>query len=408
MIKRLLFITCHKLSDNNGGANASKGFIHTFAPLFDDRTLIYPECDDIDKLIPEGYKLFPIHDARPKWLKGIDMYRGDLSIVCSFVRQHIVEHSYDIIVIDHSFTATSVVKQLKATGAKIITIHHNVERNYLKDNKRPWLYRIPYHYYALEAERNSLLCSDVNITLTQKDADVFKTWYPERNLHLHPLGIVEYCDIPKKSFAKKDLIAIEEECETVERNNTDDKACQGEMNNLTFAITGSLCFNQSNVPLIDFLNNYYPVLKERCCGARLVIAGRDPSKELQTICEKKNGVILIPNPIDIRKVISNADIYVCPIDKGSGLKLRILDGIKNGLPVVCHEVSACGYENFVEHGMIFKYHDTDSFIKALNALLKRKLSRNAIYNEYRDYFSVNAGMLRLKEILKEEGLLKIS
>lgn len=403
MSKRLLFITCHKLSDNNGGANASKGFIHSFAPLFDDRTLIYLECEDIEKFIPEGYKLFPIHDARPKWQKGIDMYRGDLSIVCSFVRQHIVEHSYDIIVIDHSFTATSVVRQLKATGARIITIHHNVERSYLKDNKRPWLYRIPYHYYALEAERNSLLCSDVNITLTQKDADVFKTWYPERNLHLHPLGIVEYRNIPKKDFTGKDHAATEEGRESAEGNDTDCKAWQRETKGLTFAITGSLCFNQSNVPIIDFLNKYYPVLKEKCGGAQLVIAGRDPSKELRTICEKNPGVILIPNPIDIRKVISDADIYVCPIDKGSGLKLRILDGIKNGLPVLCHEVSACGYEHFVEKGMLFKYHDTDSFTKALNALSETKLSRDAIYNEYRDYFSVNSGMLRLKEILKEEG-----
>ena len=45
MNRRLLFITHHKLDDNNGGANASKGFLHCFARLFDDCTLI---CHTMD------------------------------------------------------------------------------------------------------------------------------------------------------------------------------------------------------------------------------------------------------------------------------------------------------------------------------------------------------------------------
>ena len=149
MDKRLLIITFHEFNKNNGGANGSKGFLRCFANLFDNCSLIYPWFEgDTSSYIPAKFKLYPCRDERSRIRKALDAYRGVVSALCPFVKKHLKDFAYDIIVIDHSATAVSLVKVLKSTGARIITIHHNVERNYLNDNRKDFStsFRIPFFY----------------------------------------------------------------------------------------------------------------------------------------------------------------------------------------------------------------------------------------------------------------------
>ena len=377
MSKRILVITCHKLDDDNGGANASKGFIHCLASLFADCALIYPEFDNPSAFIPANCKLYPCHDARRKWQKGLDMYRGVVSGLYAHVRKHLQTHSYDIIVVDHSVTATSLVGYLKQTGARLITIHHNVERDYLRDNgkERPITFRYPYNYYARKSERECLLNSDVNLTLSKRDAEEFASWYPSRNLHLHSIGIMEYRQIADREFVQKPR-------------------------GRTFAITGSLCYGQSLVSIVDFLRRYYDVLRKVCPGARIIIAGRNPSPVLYEECKGREDIEIVPNPKTIAEVVSEADYYICPIFAGSGIKLRVLDALKQGLPVLCHDVSVAGYESFVDKGILFPYSDTASFEASLRSMLCSEISSTEIYQSFRQYFSLEAGAERLRKVIQ--------
>lgn len=384
MSKRLLIITCHKLDDNNGGANASKGFIRCFAALFDDCSLIYPEFEgDTAPYIPSSYKLFPCHDGRMKLQKGLDMYRGVVGGLYAHVRRHLRDHQYDVIVIDHSAAGTSIVKTIKQTGAQLITIHHNVERDYLRDNgkERPLTYRLPYTYFAKKSERDCLRHSDVNLTVTAADAQTFCTWYPDRNLHVHPWGIFAYRPIADTSFPSK---------------GTD--GC-------TFIVTGSLCFIQSLQPILEFLRRYWPLVLEVCPQSRLIIAGRKPGKLLIDACAGTKGITIIPNPIDMAEPVSMADYYVCPINAGSGFKLRVMDGLRQGLPVLCHRVSAAGYESMAAAGCLFAYHDELSFADSLRRMLSTTVPPATVYQTFRRNYSTEAGTERLRTILKQENII---
>ena len=263
---RLLFITRSRLSENNGGANATKGFIQCFAPLFEDCSIICPVCDDLEHMIPSKYKVYPYTDKRSRIHKGLDVYRGIICANHAFVKQHLREHQYDVIVIDHSFTGASLAGTIKATGAKVITIHHNVERDYLRDNAKEHaiVYRYPYIYFSRKAEIDCLLASDVNLTLTSRDADTFRTWYEDRNLHLNAWGICEYRPIEKKLFPPR-----------VKGN--------------TFVVTGSLYFMQSLFPIMDFINRYWPLLQRAYPQAKLIVAGRNPAQSLRQLCVKHEG-----------------------------------------------------------------------------------------------------------------------
>ncbi len=380
MNKKVLFITSHKLDDNNGGSNASKGFARCFASIFNDLSLIFHEIERTEPYIPANVRLFPMHDDRMKIRKLFDMYRGVLNYVHCYVKEHLKTHQYDIVVIDHSFTGAGLCKYIKSTGAKLITIHHNVERDYLRDNskERPLSYRYPLVYYSKKAERDCLQYSDVNLTVTKKDAETFRSWYP--NPHLHNWGIFEYQSIPEKTFEAKEK-------------------------SLTFVVTGSLCFVQSLQPIMDFIQRYWPIVLQAYPQARLLVAGRNPSKQLQEACSSVKSISIIPNPTDIATIVQQGNYYVCPIYAGSGLKLRIWDGLKQGLPIICHRVSTAGYEGIMEKGCLFAYNDETTFSTSLRQMVTADLSPEKVYRAYKDTFSVETGIERLHDILIQENII---
>ncbi len=385
MNKRLLFITRHRLNESNGGANCSKANVQCFAQLFDDCSLIFPEIDDTSLYVPTRYKLFPCHDGRSLVRKGIDMYRGVVSPLSAFTRQHLSTHNYDVIVIDHSFIASDMIDEIRATGAQIITIHHNVERDYLRDNARMYsiLYRKPYVWYGEKAERSCLQASSLNLTLTEQDASAFRSWFKDANLHVHCWGVHEYKPIPDKVFKPRP---------------------KGHH----FVITGSLSFWQSLMPIMEFLQTYWPCVVDMVPDAQLTITGRNPQKMLTDECRKHRNVTVIPNPDNINSLVEQADYYICPINAGSGLKLRVMDALRNGLQVICHEVSAAGYEHIVQANGMFCYRDKPSFAEALSAMLSTSSSPTDVYQAYRETFSLEAGVEKLRAILLEENILQTS
>lgn len=376
MNKKLLFITHHKLNENNGGSNGSKGFLHCFAALFDDCTVLCPPFEgSTAPYIPEAFSICFIENNRSNARKLLDMYRGIISPLYNAVRKHLSQHRYDVIVIDHSFSGAGISGLCKATGAKVITIHHNVERDYLRDNskERPWFYRFPFLYYSRKAERDCLKNSDVNLTVTERDAAVFRSWYP--NIRINSWGIFEYQFLPDKQFVSKS---------------------KGQV----FVITGSLYFEQSIHPIIEFVQRYWPLVLQHCQQAELLIAGRHPSGKLHEVCSKTEQITIIPDPDDMAVIVQKADYYICPIHAGSGLKLRIFDGLKQGKPILCHDISAAGYEELAANGYLFSYHDETTFSLALRQLTALQIKPEEVYQTFRNAFSLQTGIQRLEKIIK--------
>ena len=376
-------VTNHRLCDNNGGCNASKGYVKCMANVFDDCSIIFPEFNDTSLYIPSNFKLYPCHDSRMKIQKGIDMYRGLLNAVGICVRDHLKRHQYDVVVMDHSITASQLVRPIKASGAKLVTIHHNVERDYWRDNKRehPLTYRIPYLYYAKKAERDCLRYSDVNLTISENDARVFRSWFPQQDIHAHCWGLFEYQPIADKSFPPKTQRPV-------------------------FVITGSLYFLQSLYPIMDFVERYWPLVRNHCQQAHLIIAGRNPHPMLLKQCSADNSITIIANPDNMAEVVSQASYYICPISAGSGVKLRILDGLRQGLPVLCHKVSAAGYDAFESARTLFSYDDTNSFSQALKDMLATQASPDTVYQTYQSAFSCEKGIEKLRQILEQEKIIE--
>lgn len=375
---KILIITPHYIEQTSGGSLGSRAYIGAFANLFHNCTLIYPDKgNNIEKYLPPNVKLIPCKDTRTKIQKGIDVYKGILTRFPKFATDYIRNNKFDIIVFDHSITSIGIIDTAKKYSNYIITIHHNVETNYYRDNKPPIYLRYAIIPTIEKAEKVALFESNLNLTVTEED----RRYFIEK-MNGNPNNI--YCLSTSESYIDKPR-AIKE------------KAI--DYNNIKFIITGSLCFPQSIISIKNFISYYFPILENEIPDSRLIIAGRNPAKKLFHLIKNKNKISLIPNPTDIFQLIDESDIYICPTELGSGIKLRIMDGLKCGLPIIAHAHSCRGYEKLVEKGIIRSYHNLETFKQALRSIKENPISPDKILKEYYTLFSLQAETERLKYAL---------
>jgi len=76
-----------------------------------------------------------------------------------------------------------------------------------------------------------------------------------------------------------------------------------------------------------------PALWDRIPGARLVLAGRNPHPEI--LARSQLGKIdVIANPSSTSSLLVSADLALMPLQRGGGTRIKALEAIAWGLPVV--------------------------------------------------------------------------
>ena len=165
-----------------------------------------------------------------------------------------------------------------------------------------------------------------------------------------------------------------------------------------YIITGNLEITQNVTSTTAWLREYGPVLQSLDPEMSLTVAGKNPSKAIMAEADRL-GATVVASPPDMSVLLREADVYICPSDNGSGIKLRIMDGLKMGLPIVAHILSSRGYEYCVGKNM-FVYNDRESFIGAVKSALSLTGDRQALIAEYQRVFSFASGVVRMRSILQ--------
>jgi len=384
---KVLFFTHHYLDDNSGGSFASRAYINAFSEIADSCMLLYPDRGiPVSDFIHKKCILKGVKYERSNLGKVIDYYRGRMHRYMDVMIPQIQEYNPDIVVFDNSRTSCGMLKKIKKTGLKIITIHHNYEMEYYKGTKPFIAWRFPFLHYMEEAERTAVQYSDLNLTLTDEDIKLLQIHYdPQKNSKMVKIGCFE---------SVVNINPVDIKNENSKRRSDHD---------FLFVITGTLGSYQTEVSVIPFLDNEYQELLKLLPESKLIVAGRNPSDKMKKVCSKYPSVQLISNPENMQEIIAQADIYICPTCVGGGLKLRVMDGLKAGLPVLTHAVSARGYSDFSKADCLFVYDNKDSFKLNLEKVIRKikngNLDSKTIKDLYKSKFSFESGVKRLKEIL---------
>ena len=376
---KILFVNKDNPFGVGGGDFATHAYLLAFSEL----------CNgNIDVYLRDGIKTndsikanFIIVPERSIFARIKSLFTGHLHRNVNAVRKRLAEGvRYDYCVFNNSKTSTGLIRQVRDLGIKTITIHHNVEPEFVRDNTPNWLHRTLLMHLVKKAERTAWQLSDYNLFLTRQDLQTFKSLYGENHSINGIIGTFEYNPMPEIKLKERDP------------------------QHLTISITGTLCLQQGIDGIRYFFDELYQYLPE---GAKVIISGRQPTEEVKALCScHGNNVQLIPNPDDMSEVINKADIYLCPTRLGGGLKLRVMDGLRLGLPVIVHSCSARGYDELAGSDCLSVFDSKEEFASELQKLVEKiqngTIRRDYIRQRYEEVFSYQAGLRRLKAILSVE------
>jgi len=100
--------------------------------------------------------------------------------------------------------------------------------------------------------------------------------------------------------------------------------------------------HQPNVTAMQwFAKESLPRIVERYPQTRVIVAGADPPA--LEVFDNSTGALELPGYIpDIRPLLQQSAVFICPIRSGSGVRVKLLEAFASGIPVVSTYVGAEG------------------------------------------------------------------
>lgn len=170
----------------------------------------------------------------------------------------------------------------------------------------------------------------------------------------------------------------------------------------TLIFSGALSFNFNHDAMVYFLSEVWPLIRQQRPNVTLRITGKTDTAT-QANLPPHPGVIFTGYVDDIRPVIARSMVSIAPLLQGGGTRLKILEAMALGVPVVATSKGAEGLA--AEPGRDVLIADTpQSFAQAVLRLLQdaalrdtiRQNARNMVANRY-DWQAIGAAFSDMLE-----------
>ena len=166
---------------------------------------------------------------------------------------------------------------------------------------------------------------------------------------------------------------------------------------------GAMSRRENSDSAIWFIENVMPLLETEDC--RFVVVGANPPKELmirESERIKVTGFVENPN-----KYFEDSMCMVVPLQIGAGIKIKVLEGLSSGIPVISNEIGIEGINvrdriHYLHAETATEFADAIKKIKC-DTKLAQKLSSNAkmmIFNNYNETQSTEQFIMDCKELIK--------
>lgn len=227
------------------------------------------------------------------------------------VMDYIIKHKIETVVLEGPYSAEHIdFKQLKALGVRIVTVDHNVEYMYQRENLRRFsILAFPEINRLKKYEKEILKKSDTVITVSPLDAKILEAEFELSNIQ-YISAPLEQKRIQWDDTAKERYIVF-----------------NGSMNN-------SINYNS----MCWFLDNVWRKYVKKYKNVVLKITGSVSSKRKKRI-EKYVNVSFsgFLEEIELEKLMTNCLFAISPILYGSGVKVKLLEALSYGIPTIATE-----------------------------------------------------------------------
>jgi glycosyltransferase involved in cell wall biosynthesis len=148
-------------------------------------------------------------------------------------------------------------------------------------------------------------------------------------------------------------------------------------NNVLF--TGLLAYYPNVDAVLYFWKEIWPHVLKLSSTAQLIVAGRAPAPDIVTLANQ-SGFKLVADPDDMRSIAADCSVSICPLRLGSGTRLKILEAMAWGVPVVSTSIGCEGLAVEDDRELLIR-DDPAEFAFAVHRLLNdaelwKKLSEN--------------------------------
>lgn len=362
--KRIIHITIHLPYPSNHGAslfNSFKLFSYLnknhdlyFACLLKGDDIKYKE-DFINDTGIKNYYFEPLNIPRSgknlakSYLKGItiNMFR---SYSPSFAKKiESIADDYDVIVAEHYEAMQYVPKNFKG---KVVFRTHNAE------------FLIWSRYAEVETDIIKKL-------VIYREAKRIKKWelkyVKQADLVLGGTNDNEIHepDPEKRKLKFRDYLHIGEDDQIKIPIPDFDKL----ENSLVYV--GTLTWEANIEGLIWFVEGCWFNLKEKFPELKLFIIGKNPDQRLVELATKYSDIVVTGFVVNLEEYFTRCKVNIIPLRFGSGMKVKTINGLCRGIPMVSTTIGAEGLK--VEHGKdILITDDATIFANYVAALLEDK------------------------------------
>lgn len=130
-----------------------------------------------------------------------------------------------------------------------------------------------------------------------------------------------------------------------------------------------------NAAAVEFIvQEIVPVLGGSSQGYPITICGKGSNKSLERAASNSPNVVAAGFVPDIRTYLESAALYLCPINDGGGTKLKVLDALAMGVPLIASSTACEGIE--VQEGVHVVYAETPrDYQEAIDQLMSSPRKR---------------------------------
>ncbi len=267
-------------------------------------------------------------------------------------------NSFDIVQLEGLYVCPYIPLIRKNSSAKIVYRAHNIEHEIWK---RTAAMATDFEKWYLEIlskrikrfEKKLLNSYDLLVPITERDGIILDAMGNKKPRHVSQTGIDSSMLIPNSKYLEHPSL---------------------------FHI-GSLDWAPNQEGLIWFLENCWKEIHEKYPTLMFYVAGRNAPVWFQRRLGMPN-VVYKGEVDDAYEFMNSKSIMVVPLNSGSGMRIKIIEGMALGKPIVTTKIGTEGISTTSGKNIIIAA-DKAEFIKAVSELIENReffesISRNAI------------------------------
>jgi hypothetical protein len=170
----------------------------------------------------------------------------------------------------------------------------------------------------------------------------------------------------------------------------------------TVLVNTNMASRENEDGVMFFLDHVWSHISGRE-GWRLILAGRYPSARIKGRAAQFGNVEVIsrPEPEQMEALFARSSVCVAASQTGSGIKLRVAEALRRGLPVVSSVHCSRGYEQ-VSPAVMRIYGSPEDCLQHLRSLAAEDLDvlRPHCTSEYERHFSFSVGVSKCQAALE--------